>query len=186
MRRQVEGLRIAIAVMQGDPAPQVTSTKSTEYQRPRGHGGSGGSSCGASAGAAKTSRSMADELIARGLADHPARTGIAAVYATLRNGKKISTARRTERWVLVEGEHRNRERRYGETCRPHGYLSHGSSKHLGRRPARAAGLSLSRRSSIGLGQPLRAARARTLSEQQTTGLPRTGYLLSHPARVSRV
>jgi hypothetical protein len=99
VRSEVEGLRIAIAVMQGEPVPQLATKSSSEYE-----------DLGVTAAARKflrestepqDTRTIADALIARGLKTG-SKNWIATVYATLRNGKMF---RRTKdgRWALEDG-----------------------------------------------------------------------------------
>jgi hypothetical protein len=99
VEREVEGLRIAIAAMQGNAIPRPTdSTKRTDYQDL-------GVTAAAKAflrerGEPLDTSTIATALLNRGLKTH-SKNFIATVYATLRNGPNF---RRTadQRWQLVE------------------------------------------------------------------------------------
>ena len=95
---EVEGLRIAIAVMQGDPVPQVG--KRTDFQ-------DFGVTAAAKkflreAGEPQDTRTIAEALIERGLKT-TSKNFIATVYATLRNGKMFKRTK-DNRWQLLEGD----------------------------------------------------------------------------------
>ena len=98
VKREVEGLRIAIAVMEGKPVPQPSAAKSAEYE-----------DLGVTASAKKflremgepqDTRTIADALIARGLKTE-SKNLIATIYATLRNGRMFKRTK-DSRWELVD------------------------------------------------------------------------------------